>query len=228
MASFQESYKNNSANSSNKYNQLIKSLNPYFTPFTTQLEDGEVIEERTVGANITAVVNNIVENLQEFYATIYHDDNIKRRRFVINRYNLGIKGLDTDMKSGKILDKKIDITRPDKMPIQSLLFLPEQFVRYSHVNLPSTTIYDKTNLNHTSLSYWKFLKKNVSITSKVVYSLDEEMEYNSETFVKELTSISLNDGISDDDKYKKFLQVVVPRTRILFNMIKKYIKKVLT
>ena len=225
MQKIQEDYKNNSSTGSNKYNQLIKSLNPYYTPYIVQNDTDEILAEVSVNDNITVLVNNIVENLQEFYTTVADNDNVKRQRFVINKYNLGLKGLQTDMKSGHILDTKVDLTKSDKAPVQSLLFMPEQFVRYSHINLPSTTIYDKTNLNHTSLSYWRFLRKNVSVTSRSVPSLEKELEYDSNTFLKELTNISLNDGIQEDDKYKKFLQVVIPRTRVLFDMVKKYIKK---
>ena len=225
MQNIQDGYKNNTLNGSSKYTQLIKSLNPFYTPFTPQLGSDEIIDEVEVNSNINVVVNNIVDNLQEFYTTVLSNDKIKRKRFVINKYNLGLTALKTHIKTGSILDEKDNITRNDKVPLQSLLMLPEQFVRYSHVNLPSTTIYDKTNLNHTSLSYWRFLRNNVSVTNNMVSSLDREMEYDPSTFLKELTHISLNEGLEEDDKYKKFLQVVIPRTRVLFDMVKKYIKK---
>lgn len=225
MKEIQEQYKEDSIQGS-KYKQLIMKQNPFYTPFSSQVEPDELIEEKKVNTNMNVIMNNIVSNLQDFYTTVSSNDHLKRQRFVMTKYNLGINGLRTITKTGsKMTTEQEQITSADTLPLSSLLMLPEPFVRYSHINLPSTTIYDKTNLNHTSLSYWKLLRKNTTITNHIVSSLDNEVEYDDveKSFLTDIKNISLAEGLSDDDKYKKFLQAVIPTTRKLFTMIRKYI-----
>jgi hypothetical protein len=223
MKQIEEQYKNNTIQGSNKYKQLIQSLNPHYTPYTIQEED-EVISEINIHSNINVIINNIVHNLQEFYTSVASNDKLKRQRFVITKYNLGLDGLTIKPGTKSEFEKEI-LTRSDNVPLSSFMILPEPFVRYSHINLPSTTIYDKTNLNHTNLSYWKLLRKSTSVTNHIVSSLDTEMEYDTSSFLNQIKNISLAEGLTDDEKYKKFLQIMIPRTKTLFHLVKKYIKK---
>jgi hypothetical protein len=224
LKELQDEYNNNTLQGS-KYKQYILKQNPFYTPFTTQVETSDLIVEKPINTNINVIVNNIINNLQEFYSSVASNDNLKRQRFVMRKYNLGLNGLQTIAKTGmKMITKKEELTRPDNIPLSSIMILPEPYVRYSHISLPSTTIYDKTNLNHSNLSYWKLLRKNTSVTNHIIPSLDEEINYNEESFLTEIKNISLAEGLSDDDKYKKFLQIMIPRTKNLFSLIKKYIK----
>lgn len=226
MQTIEQEYKDNSISGSNKYSQLIKSLNPYYTPYVSQSDTEDLLSENSVHSNINVVINNIVDNLQEFYTNVSDNDKMRRERFVITKYNLGLNRLETVMTTGTTFEnRQAPLTMSDKVPLSSIMFLPEPFVRYSHINLPSTSIYDKTNLNHVGISYWKLLRKQTSVTSKIVNSLEKEIEYDGGDFLQTIKNIALAEGISEDDKYRKFLQAVIPRTRNLFELIKKYIKK---
>ena len=44
----------------------------------------DVITSRQVNENITAVI----DNLDDFYSSVVNDEKLKRRRFVIQKYNL--------------------------------------------------------------------------------------------------------------------------------------------
>lgn len=214
-------YKNNKlGESANNYTSLIQRLDPYFTPFEAPIDSTDLLTEREVSTNVTALTNNIVSDLEEFYASVSKNDKLNRQRFVMTKYNLGLNKLK--MTKDKSF-KTEQLTRADTLSLKSIVTLPESFVRYSHINLPSTTIYDKTNLNHVNLAYWKVLRDHTSITTKTITSLDEETNYDEESFLANIRDIVLADGIDEEDKYKKFLQVVIPRTRNLFGLIKKYI-----
>jgi hypothetical protein len=224
LKELQDDYYNNTIQGS-KYKQYIIKQNPFYTPFSTQSETSDLIIEKPVNTNINVIVNNIINNLQEFYSSVASNDNLKRQRFVMTKYNLGLDGLQTITKTGtKMITKKEELTRSDNISLTSIMILPEPYVRYSHISLPSTNIYDKTNLNHSNLSYWKLLRKNTSITNHIIPSLEQEVDYDNESFLTEIKNISLAEGLTDDDKYKKFLQIMIPRTKNLFSLMKKYIK----
>ena len=94
-----------------------------------------------VHTNIAA----IVDNLGDFYSSVLAADkevtDIKRRRFVIQTYNLGVSGLEVKKFRGgdtAIMQKKI--TENDTLVLKSLLFLPEVTVRFARINLPYTNI----------------------------------------------------------------------------------------
>jgi hypothetical protein len=77
----------------NKYSTLYSELNPYFTPFDLIGDEdvGTILTEKTVQNDI----NVIIDNLGDFYSSVFHNNNIRLRRFVIQKYNLGFTKLDT-------------------------------------------------------------------------------------------------------------------------------------
>ena len=84
----------------NKYTYLLKALNPLFTPFTDPDYQDFNIVSKTVRTNITA----ILDNLDNFYASVVAKDLFTRRRFVLQEYNLGLTKLETTrIKGGEIV-----------------------------------------------------------------------------------------------------------------------------
>lgn len=225
----QENYKNKSMDVSDHYGKYIKSLNPYLTPYDIQQnaqEDNETIITQHVNANMDVVINNIVSNLNEFYTHVNRKDILKRERFVITKYNLGLNRLEKqETRGSSMISNTIELTKSDKLPLRSILTLPEPYIIYSQIQLPSSSIYNKTNLNHTPIAYWRLLRKNTSVTTTLVNNLKQEKQYDPSTFLQEINNLVLNDELSDDDKYKKFLQVVIPKTSTLFDLVKKYITR---
>ena len=51
--------------------------------------------------------------------------------------------------------KIIPMTKNDTMSVKSIMTLPEPVVQFSQINLPKTSIYDKSNLNMKFLNYWQ-------------------------------------------------------------------------
>lgn len=213
----------------NSYDSYIQEINRFFTPYknlysgveqTNEInEETQIITEKEVNTNLNVIINNVEDNLQEFYTHLYDMKKLKLNRFVIMRYNLGLNRLE--LENNKKSFKKKQQTKNDKLSLTSFLTMPKSFIQYSHINLPSTTIYDKTNLNHTPISYWNILRKNTSITTKIVDDLENDVEYDSNSLFKSIQNITLSNNLSQEqDTYRRFLQVLIPKTRVLFHLLK--------
>ena len=77
-----------------------------------------------------------------------------------------------------------------------------------------------------SLNLSQLLKSKTNINELFVQSLDEDIEYNEYNFANNIKNFNLDfktDASNKDEIYKKFINVIVPKTRILFNLMKKYI-----
>uniref|UniRef100_A0A6C0EDV6 Uncharacterized protein n=1 Tax=viral metagenome TaxID=1070528 RepID=A0A6C0EDV6_9ZZZZ len=162
----------------NKYVTMMKEMNPYMTPFennTTNRENQEIsinqylnkdyIYNTTVNDNFEA----LIDNLSDFYSSVFNSNLIKSKRFVIGKYNLGINKLDTVSYLGnKTKTQLVTLTKPDSMNIKSIIMLPKDAVVFSRVQLPGTNIMEKANLNNTFLNYWQLLNKNTYIENQFI------------------------------------------------------------
>jgi len=224
-------YNNKFAESQNKYRHLITQLNPYFTPFTKPTDLTNVIDECPVQQNIHVLIDNVIDNLEDFYSSVAKSSNpketisfVKNTQYVMSKYNTGLTQLQLkNIRRSKIPDKIVPLTEPDTVSIKSFMILQEPFVRYSHISLPGTTIFDKANLNKVDIAYWKLFNKRTSITTDIISDVDTNYTYDSNTFLKNIKEIILDPSIDEEDKYSKFLQAFIPQTRVLFNLIEKYI-----
>ena len=229
-----ENYRtNNLPNEQNKYSALYKELNPHFTPFENLNEEqlNEIIDEKIVNSNL----NVLIDNLGDFYSSVFSKNILNTQRFVIQKYNLGLTKLDaTNLKGARFESIRVKLTNSDEMDINSIVTLPEPFIRYSQINLPGTNILTRANLNNIFINYWQLLKKNTSVEIVNVNSLNDTIDYNEGNFVNNIKSYILN--LSDNDRkgfskteiYNQFVDIIVPKTRILFNFMKKYIQGKLT
>jgi hypothetical protein len=218
----------------NKYASLYKELNPYFTPFdeiniekTNDILTIKQIKENT---------NTIVNNLDNFNSSAFNKNKIKQKQFLTEQYNLGLnKLLASNFSGNKMLSTIVPLTNSDLLFISSFITLPEPTIRFSRINLPSSSILDRSNLNHTFINYWKLLKKNTKVHNININSLSKDIEYDEYNFVNNIKNYVLNldlDELKNDEElkkmnkeqiYKKFINTIIPKTFVLFNLIKKYI-----
>jgi len=79
------------------YAQYMTNLSArHFTPSNDPKYMHDVITTRQVNENITAVI----DNLDDFYSSVVTGEEVKRRRFVIQKYNLGISKVKNATMSG--------------------------------------------------------------------------------------------------------------------------------
>jgi hypothetical protein len=224
-----ENYKSNNLQSDqNKYALLYSDLNPYFTPYN--LLDNENNSEIISKQNVNENINTITENLEDMYSTVFASGKVKNMRFVIQKYNTALTKLDTIDDTGeKLVTIRRNITPNDEMTIKSFVTLPEPVIRFSKINLPGTSILDKANLNLHFLNYWQLLKTKTYINSIFVNSLENELEFNEQNFANNIKKYVLNldeeqrKGQTTIEIYNKFIQNIIPKIRVLFNLMKKYI-----
>ena len=224
-----DNYKSNDLPSEqNKYSALYSDLNPYFTPFDLISDENKstIIYEKEVNENI----NTIIDNLEEMYSSIFNNNQIRNRRFVMQKYNTSLSKLDSiDSTGAKLITVRTNISKNDIMSIKSIITLPEPIIRFSKINLPGTTILDKANLNASFLNYWQLLKKKTSINTNFIDNLDNDLEFNEQNFANNIKNFVLNlsdeemRGVSRQEIYTKFIKTTIPKTKILFNLMKKYI-----
>lgn len=239
MSNLFKSYKSNkSIEGQNKYSNLYYSIDPYMTPFYSLNPDESedvysrpngIIVEGTVETNINA----IVDNLGELYSTIVGNSEIKNRKFVIQKYNLGLNKLHAETFKGQhFMAQRVKLTNNDQIAINSIVTLPEPTVRFSQINLPGSSLLVKANLNLHFLNYWQLLKqKTNNFTQVVIDGLDNEIEYDDTNFVDnikqyflDLSEYNRSEELTNLDIYKIFLRTIIPKIRVLFSLVKKYIK----
>ena len=229
MQELVENYKsNNLPAEQNKYSALYSELYPYFTPFSNVSEESmsDIIIEKEVNTNI----NTVIDNLTEMYSSIFNNNAVRSRRFIISKYNLANTKLDTvDSTSSVLITIRTNINNNDVMDIKSFITLPEPVIRFSRINLPGTNILDKTNLNLVFLNYWQLLKKKTNVNNIFVDNLETNFDFNEQNFVDNIKNYVLNlnyedlKGLTKAEIYEKFVQLIVPKTKVVFNLMKKYI-----
>ena len=210
-----------SANDSN-FDEYIKSINNNYTPYINKIDKQDIIYSTQVETNIESVI----DNLENFYSSVFKSDNIKKKRFVLQTYNLGLNKLEKYRITGAEFNFKIKkITNSDTIDIKSFISLPKPAMLFSHINLPSTNLIKKSNLHNYYLLYYKFLNKNKQIRENI-------LEYNFKHDEKNLLNI-INEYIPSDEilknkDYDSYINKLVPKTRILFDLIKTNIQGKLT
>ena len=214
----------------NKYIELYSQLNNEMTPFESL--DPERTQDIICEHDVENNINAIIDNLDNLYSSVSKNSKIFSRRFLFQKYNLGLTRLEsTSVKSSAMLVKRVKLTNNDLISIKSILTLPEPTVRFSQVNLPGSSILTKSNLSIHFLNYWLLLKNKTMVKDIDIDTLDMEFQYDENNFVDNIKNFELNltdnfeyDGLTNIEKYNKFLDIIVPRTRVLFNLVKKYIK----
>ncbi len=213
--------------SSDNYSTYMNKLQPYLTPYENNYNSPSLAIE-TVSQNI----DTVIDNLGRFYSSIEKKDSVRQKRFLISRYNLGLSKLQTTKLTSSVMKTKIiPMTKNDTMSVKSIMTLPEPVVQFSQINLPKTSIYDKSNLNMKFLNYWQLFRNNTSINTKFIDNINSKADIYDETddkYLKYKTEYILSDDNDDPDKFQKYLNIVIPKTKDLFNMIKKYISGKLT
>lgn len=221
----------------NKYVEYYNTLNSYMTPFenispenaeNVYVSSNGIIVENQVNSDINA----IIDNLDDLYSTIISNGETVNRKFIIQRYNLGLSRLEVaNFRGPKMVSQRVKLTKNDEISIRSVLTLPEPTVRFSQINLPGSSLLVKANLNLHFLNYWQLLKQKTIHENINIDGLDDEIEYTDDNFVDNIKHYILNlseqerpVGLTNIDIYKQFLNIIIPKIRVLFSLVKKYIK----
>lgn len=125
----------------NPYHYLLTELESVNKPYENP--DDDSIPVHTVGANITAYVNNY-DNIT---STAISYENLDRKRFLIQKYNLGARGLNVKrIRGGGNVISSINITEPEKIYLDSILVKPKKYIDSARITLPGTQLLTRVNL----------------------------------------------------------------------------------
>ena len=205
----------------------INKMNDYITPYTNP--DPEFGFSQFVHTNITS----ILDNLTDFYSSIVRGEKVKRNQFIIQTYNLGLSQIQ--IRKNKSFGKRvadttdlIPLTKNDSINVTSFISLPAPVMQFSNISLPNTNIMSRANMGKHFVPYWNLLRKNSSITRKAI-SLEEkesEDQYDVDDmiqFTSSFMSFFSDEEIDSEEKYRKFVEMLIPNTSMLFDIMNKYI-----
>ena len=219
-------YKENSKNPLLEYKAICNEIQGVLTPFSPPMHPNTYLHTSHVNENM----DTVVFNEEDFYTTTVNKTGVNKTQYLIQRYNLGINGLeDQTMKTGKTIYVRKDITQNDAMTMRSLFMLPEPVIRYSAINLPGTSIMTRASLSHNPFMLYRFFKRNLDIQSHNVTDITRELNYEkmekdtNKSIFSDVHEFFLSENILDEDKYHQFLEVIIPKTRFLIRLIRKYL-----
>lgn len=161
-----DTYRSSSSTSGiNAYKQLYRQLHPKFTPFSHLHNPPMSTFEKSVKRHIHAI-----ENPTHSYEAItaemtdggkYDIMDTTTRKFVGQEYlpEETMLTLDAIRGTTKTKQRPTQLTRPDKLHINSFLVMPNTVVNYSKVSLPGTNIMERANLANHGFESWKVLNK---------------------------------------------------------------------
>lgn len=207
----------------NRYIQLFRILNETNT-FQTNPDDNTIITQPVL--NNTPVV---LDNYKSLASTgIKNDDmgtNIVENKLSITRYVTSIDYITQTELLKKIKTNFLPLINSDMLSLKSIMTLPEPTIYFSRVNLPGSNILERANLGSHFLHYWKLLNKKTKVTNITIEDLEMPIEYTEDNFINDIKnySINLEENTNPKENYEKFLNSILPKTRVLFNLIKKNI-----
>ena len=217
----------------NKYYYLIKYLNRYVTPFSKTNDVQNLLIERVVNDNFSA----IIDNLGDFYSGAVEGESsgkevpglIIRSRFINTRYTLGLTHLFyPDLKKTKLGPQTKTLTENNQIDIIGFLTFPEIFLQYSKINLPLTSILEKANLHQVNFFLHQFLLETTEIEKSIITQSDKNKNLVEKNFLKNFKEYTFEQDVKFEDRdiktYSSFLNNIIPKTLNLFEMVRKYIK----
>ena len=221
-------YKNISKTRTVTYTSTEQRINNIMTPFEEPFEKPSFLTMQQIQTNLECVI----DNLNDFYSTVVKDGNIQKKKFVIQRYHLGShKIAEQTLKSGKKIYKRMPLTQNETVAISSFLMLPMPVVQFSKIDMAGTNILERANLHHEIFSSYRLLKKNLDVVPHVIDDLKKEFDYEKmeadsrKEFLSTVQEFVLHDDVENEaDKYSKFLECIVPKTRTFIRLVRKYIR----
>ena len=223
----------NASSEQNKYTNLNNQLNNRFmTPIIFPNNDN-YLKMIPVGTIVESVVHNFENNI----SSAIDNGILKRRRFLTQTYTPAeyytVKELNYD--NSKHYAQRI-MVYADRMALHSLMTLPMPMMQYSRAFLPTTHLFERIQLSF--LNYMPFLLLNEKTHVKTVQvddfavELDFEKKINQENteeteiqYLNTITQYILNPYLmEDEEKSDKFLQTIVPNTRVIIRFLSKYMK----
>lgn len=215
------------------YNKIYANMNIFDKP----IDESNCLDSKPVLQDLEAIVDNL-GSFESSVANVFKSGKdagsvLSRRKLLLQKYNTGSTQLERNiMKSGKNVYYRTMMSPNDNMCVSSIVTLPEPFIRMSSMYLSSKNILSKSELNQQYRYLFHILKKNLDIVPRVVNDLSKELNYDNDEGTNLFTSFNqfiLNNEMEEFDqqeenKFKKFLDVIIPKTRTILQLVRKNLK----
>ena len=111
------------------------------------------------------------------------------------------------------------------------MIMPSSVIKFSTIHLPGTNIFDRATMHDNYLMLFRLFKKNIEITPHVIDDLSKELDYEKmEAKTKQDLFSGLHEFVLNKESYvdvseqlDRFLEVIIPKTRLLFKLFRKHI-----
>ena len=205
----------------NQYDYRMTQLRDFFKPFIKTDVRNDIIIEKETNTNLDVVVNNFGdfnssnawtwETTNSFVkAETAEMSRIKVNQFCIQRYNTGKNRLQIEkLENFQTKTTFIKITNNDNLDICGYILFPKPVINYSRIFNPKTNIKLRAQLNMIHFAYKSILS---SIKNKMISKTVLDIEKNEPYSLDDVTAMTLDPDIEDDDKYEKFLKSILPNT----------------
>jgi hypothetical protein len=248
-------YNERTVSDESKYYKLYQQLSDLMRPFENPVENPNFLASVEVRSSMEAIVDNLDEFNSSVMkiGNANARDILSKRRYVIQKYDLGLNRRMQQMRGDREVTETVPLTRADTMTVKSLVVLPASVMNYSRLHLPNTNLLEKSNIHMFPLMLFKILKKNKDIAPFIIEDLTQELYHDAhgkeeekekedvteatrqkevnEEFLTNIRHYVLSDnlrGVDEDDKFEKFLHTIIPKTRTLIRLVRKYITEKLS
>lgn len=199
--------KNEANNGTNEnqtnYSRYHQMSEPHFSPFKNLENNPKTIVKIPVSADMHAMTENSDKN--DFTTIAIHNRELSKKKFNFDRYVTGLKHLDVEsITRERIIANRVSMTSSNIMDITSFISLPEPIIRFSKINLPKTSVLDRSLLNTEFINYWKVFRSNLLLKKKNINLLEPEniMEANNDQDKKQEEENKENSKVKNKNKDK--------------------------
>lgn len=228
-----------------KYIKLVKDTDEILTPF--QDPDFKTDFFTTPTKTVMANIDMVIDNLEELQSSVVSHSKLIREKYVIQRFNLGSTTMvDTKKETGSKNIIRKNITPNDSVFIKSVIILPEQVMTYSKTTLPTTNIMNKSIYSKNPILLFQLFQSKQNKNRTTIDDFNNQINYtnptndqdqdqdqyqeNAETHNVDIFN-SINEVLcstdttdtytTPEDKYKMFLNTVIPTTVDVINLFKR-------
>ena len=203
-------FKQNSISSDiNNYKSYLRNITPHFVPYN-YLQN---ITPDTHIINASNIICSVVNNLDDFESSIISDNEVNKKRFLLQQHDIGLDILKTEIfPNGTNVSKKIKATLGDTLNINSYIYLNKSAIEFSNITLPNTLLLTKCNLSLNYIYNFKIFQ-NTSYVNEIFV----DSQYNGIDEINQITQLSPD--ISDLENFDDFIKKIIPNVESCFNIL---------
>lgn len=206
-----------------KYPNLIKSFDKTNLPFSTPITPPPSI---ILSAQVNTNLETVIDNLKEFKTIVCKNANINTHKFVTQKF---VTGLPLNWTEGKKHNSQ-ELIPNEPIHIKSWIMLPEQIMRFSKIDMPTTNILCRSLYSQKYPLFYRLFNNLDTKLERVKIDLpDPELNFEQiekDTGVPFLSSFkdySVSEPSEELGTRRSFIQKIIPNTFELISLLQKYV-----